>query len=236
MKLMHTDPIEAYFELLEKRPDLFVEAPLLPVICTDRIKMSEFMKNTGKKLGIVYDNYPFFYVVADLCVKGTPDQPFYYSYARIVYPDVQSNGTVTIPYCNGKFGLISSYRHAPRQNTGWEFPRGFFDERAMTPLLNAHKELWEEMGIQPNEILKTTYLGDVRADAGLSSGKVQIYLTEIILPKQIVLETEEGIGTYRWVSYEEVAEMIQKEEIMDGFTLSALVKFMVSRQIFHNVG
>ncbi len=230
MKLWNTEPIEAYFELKEKRPDLFVEMPLLPVICTDRKKISEFIKNTGKPLGVVYNNYPFFYVVADLCVKGTPEQPFYYSYARVVYPDAQSNGTVTIPYWNGKFGLISTYRHAPRQNTGWEFPRGFFDARAITPLFNAHKELWEETGIQPNEILKTTYLGDVCADAGLSSGKVQLYLAEITLPKSISLEADEGIDKYHWFSLKEMMQMIENEQIVDGFTLSAFMK-AIAKQI-----
>ena len=230
MKLVNTDPIEAYFELQTKRLDLFVNEPLLPTICTDKKQMLDFMERTGKKLGVVYDNYPFFYVVADLCIKGTAAQPVYYSYARVIYPNTESNGTVTVPYYNGKFGLISSYRHAPRQNTGWEFPRGFLDERAINPILNAHKELWEETGILPSEILKTTYLGDVRADAGLSSGKVQIYLTEIVLPKSILLEVSEGISNYQWFSMEDMMQMIQDEQIVDGFTLSAFLKILSKKE------
>lgn len=203
------DGVSAYFELAAQRPELFAQSETVPLVL-DEARMRAFSARSGKPMGLVYDNRPYYMVLADLCMAGEKE----FSYARVVYPQAGTNGSVAIPRKDGKFGLLRIYRHPPRMEC-LEFPRGY-GEPDLTPAENVRKELREEMGAVASEV---TYLGSVRADTGLSAGCVQIYLAEI--EADAVRVGHEGIKALIWLSEDDFCRAVAEGEIMDGITLSA---------------
>ena len=223
------DSISAYFNFVKERPELFTVSDEIPLIL-DEDAMRKFSDETGKRMGLVYDNSPFYVVIADLCVNENGCK---YSYSRVVYSNPKSSGGVAVPWCGGCFGLIRIFRHAPRC---WclEFPRGFAEDDALTPEENIRKELAEEIGVQQDDCC-VTCIGSIRADSGLSSGKAQVFLAEILNLRQIKATGQEGIAGFQWVTEEKMGELIRTGAITDGFTLSALTLFHESRHNLHSV-
>jgi ADP-ribose pyrophosphatase len=138
----------------------------------------------------------------------------------VVYPQSGTNGSVAIPRRAGKFGLLRLFRHAPRVDC-LEFPRGFGTE-GLTPEENIRKELREEMQA---EVTGIQYLGNIRADTGLSSGYVQVFLAEVSEAEASV--GHEGIRELVWLTKDELRQQIAAGEITDSFTLSALTLLAV---------
>jgi ADP-ribose pyrophosphatase len=204
------DPIDAYFALAAQRPELFAPSESVPLVM-DEGRMRDFARTAEKSMGLVYDNRPYYMVLADLC--GREGREF--SYARVVYPQPGTNGAVAIPRRGETFGLLRLFRHAPRAE-GLEFPRGFA-EQGLSPEENIRKELREEMGAQ---VTAVTYLGSVQADTGLSAGCAQVFLAETAEAAAAV--GHEGIRELLWLTKEELRQKISAGEITDGFTLSAL--------------
>ena len=213
------DTISTYFQLVQERPELFEQSALIPLIL-DENEMRAFSDTSGKTMGLVYDNSPFYLVLADLCSGKNG----LYSYGRVVYCNPKSSGCVAVPRCGGKFGLLRIFRHAARQ---WslEFPRGFAEDRFLTAEENVRKELAEEIGLSEGDC-EVTYLGDVMADSGLSNGNAQIFLAEILPTADISLSEEEGIAGFQWIGEEQFRQMIREGEITDGFTLSAYARLL----------
>lgn len=221
------DSITKYFELATKEEfaHLFQQSDMLPLVL-DENEMRFFAKSTGKTMGVVFDNSPFYMIVADLVGR----KQNYFRYARVLYSNVESNGTVAIPYFNTDhekyFGILTHYRHAPREFF-LEFPRGFCEE-GLTPEENILKELSEELGMEEEDLIESCnieYLGDIRADTGLSAGKAECFLAEIRLDAKILVQKKEGISKYEWVSEKTFQKFILDRKITDGFTLASYTLF-----------
>ena len=212
------DAVTQYFQLAAQRPELFAPSPLIP-ICMDEQAMRDYTARTGRAVGVVYDNTPYYYVVADLCIR---DDGTLYPYCRIIYPHKQSNGVVVIPRREGRFGLLSIFRHPPRMESGGEFPRGFGE--ALTPAENGVKELWEELGVRlsPDEL---EFLGEVQVDTGLSAGKMHVFLAQVD-EVDIPPDNGEGIHGLRWVTPEELAQQVADGTITDGVTLATYLQYL----------
>ncbi len=213
-KLANSEPIEAYFELAEYQPRLFAQSERVPLIM-DKEKMRAFSEEKALPMGVVFNNEPYYYVVADLC--GKYDRLFRYS--RVIYCNFDSNGVVALPTCGGKFGLVTHYRHAPRMES-LEFPRGFSEKEGLTPAETVREELSEELGVGPDQC-SVRLLGAVRADGGLSAGVAQVFCAEISEEASIRICREEGISRFQWVDESQLLDMIREGMISDGFTLSA---------------
>lgn len=218
--------IEGYFGLAQRRPDLFAPSAAVP-ICMDRLTMLRYMENTGRPVGLVYDNGNYYKVAADLI-----DAPKPYTYARVLYPDAGGNGTVVIPRLLSEgpeplFGILHVFRHTIRAMAGGEFPRGFQAAR-ITAAQNAIKELEEEFGVPGAQLAGLTLLGHTRADTGLSSGHVQIYLADLKAahPPQASVG-QEGIVGFEWISLAELLRRIREGKILDGFTQTALLQYLM---------
>ena len=133
------EEIEGYFRLTEERPSS-VQSPLVP-LCLDRHTMLEFVRQTGRRVGLVFDNRIYYQVLADLIGGERP-----YVYARIIYPQRRSNGTVIVPVHTDeqgvrRFGVLQVFRHSLRDLSGGEFPRGF-----LAPGLSPEEECPEGTG------------------------------------------------------------------------------------------
>ena len=104
-----TDPrLEAYFALMESRPGLFADSPLLP-IQRDPEAIRAFTARTGKAIGVLYQS-PYNMLVTDL-IQPPEGEP--YVYERIIPTD--PDGVVAMALHQGKFLLLGQFRHAPRQ-------------------------------------------------------------------------------------------------------------------------
>ena len=120
-----------------------------------------------------------------------------------------------------RYGLLQVYRHSLRGLSGGEFPRGY-QCRGISPEENAKKELWEELGIPPEQVTELTFLGRSRPDTGLSGGSVSIYLARVAAAPAPSLGYE-GITGLEWLSREELLRRLEAGEITDGPTQSAIL-------------
>lgn len=212
---INADSITAYLELMAQRPELFVDDPGCPIITNEK-DIRAFSARTGRPMGVVFDNRPFFLVVADLCRGPRGD----YSYARVIYPNPSSGG-VAVPVMDGKIGLLRIFRHSCRQEL-LELPRGFHAGPELTPEENIRKELREEMGA---EALSPIHLGHIRPDTGLSEGCADAFLAHVLHVDPPL--GHEGIKELLWFTREELQQLIAQGKIVDGFTLAALALLSV---------
>lgn len=219
------DSVSLYFDLNKSRPDLFKQSNALPLVL-DEEKMRDFAKTTGKRMGFVHDQSPYWLVLADLC-EGANGQ--LYSYGRVVYCNEESNGAAALIKCEDKFGLIKAFRHGPR-TVSVEIPRGFNEEKGLSPEENIAKEISEELGIAP-ETCRIQKLGEkIRPDAGLTSGSVSIFLAEIMDGTDVRTTGEEGVLGFDWYTEEQFLEAVRNGDITDGFTLSAYALYASNKE------
>lgn len=193
-----------YLDFARDNPNLFRQSNFYP-ITLDEHKLSSY----SGRVGIVYDNSPYFKVVADLI-----DVPRSFTYARVIYP---KGGTVIIPRLNREYlGVIYKFRHAIREVSGPEFPRGF-NELNLHNFQNAKKELQEELGIPESAVTSVTLLGSTYIDAGLTNAEPSYVLLDITDPG-IQSLGHEGITKVSWVRQSDLESM----ELKDNLTISAL--------------
>ena len=229
--------IEGYFNLIEKRSDLF--APLegkYPILANrkDMLLYEEEHKNKtdrNYKTGLIFDNSPFYYVVSDLISGASP-----YTYSRVIYPS-EVGGTVIIPVFTEdnreeSFILLENMRHPTRQKS-YEFPRGF-QASGLSENDNAVKELSEELSGKPgfkdsyiSEIIK---LGEAFPDSGLTSSKVSFMLAKMKKRITSVNTKEEGIKGFIALSEKELSEKIKNGDIKDGLTQNAFLLYLLNKK------
>lgn len=214
-KHINISEINDYLELINKRPELFINNDFMRIE-TDPEIIRIFVNSTGKQIGIIYKS-EFNMLLVDLVEL---DDGTMIAYERIVSA-VQSGAVVVIPIFQGKFVLLKQFRHAIR-NIQYAFPRGF-GEPNISSQENAYLEIKEEIG---SDLLSIKYLGDVIADSGLSGNQVSVYAGEITEPKS--KNFDEGIREIVYLSNDELNSWIRKKRISDGFTLSAYCLYMAA--------
>ncbi len=135
--------------------------------------------------------------------------------AIIVIPRTQS----------GKHLLIKIHRY-PVDKELWEFPAGLV-ERGEDPVGTAVRELAEETGL---EAVTAELIGTQFPVAGLMSDTFFTVLAQIPEPEQstLKLQTEEGIIDSKWVTLDDLAEMVAANEIRDGVTLGAIARLLAA--------
>lgn len=186
----------------------------------DKAVMQNIIRNeelTGNRYGILYASR-FNELIVDpvepTVLQGENSKIF--PYERI-YPATGKPGVVMAVKYQGKYILLKQYRHALRQDQ-YSFPRGFSEKSDQSFEDAAVRELEEEL----NAVIKgePQYLGNLVSDSGLTGNYTHVYLVEIASYTPVF--HHEGIQEILEVTEEELAEMIQKQLINDGFTLGAL--------------
>lgn len=200
-------PWTRYLQLMEERPEAFVQDPLLPIE-TDPAQVEAFTARTGREIGVLYES-PYRMMVVDL-VRGPRGL---FAYERIL-PASRGESVVTVPVWEGKLVLLEQFRHAPRR-LQTAFPRGF-GEDGLTAEENARKELREELRA---EVLALRPLGRILPDSGLTGGETRVLLCRITRPgPEMGYEEIHGL---RCLTAEELEREIAAGRIDDGFTLAA---------------
>jgi len=211
--------ISRYVEILNQFPEQFKKTDMLQIIA-EKEKMLKFHTDTGRALGVVYES-PYHLIVVDLMVN---DNGEYFTYLRILNPNGNRNGVVMIPFCNNKIVLLRQFRHGTRK-LEWELPRGFAEPN-LTAKETAAKEIREEIGA---DVISINHEGTVISDSALSGGLVDLFSVHIEDVK--TLSTDEGISSFRLFSISEIKTMIISNEIKDAFTVCAVSKYIMNREV-----
>lgn len=209
----------AYLQLREERPEAFLPSSQLPIETDEKI-VQQYVEETGKKIGVLYQS-AYSLLVVDLIQDARGG---YFTYERIL-PAVTTGAVVAAAICEGKFVLLKQYRHALRAYQ-YAFVRGF-GEPGISPAENVKQEIKEETGA---DILNVQYLGNVVADSGLCGNKADVYLCEV---QNIDCQYHyEGIEDLVLLTEDELKVWIQEGKINDGFTLAAYSLYINRKRVY----
>jgi 8-oxo-dGTP pyrophosphatase MutT (NUDIX family) len=117
---------------------------------------------------------------------------------------------------DGRILLIDHYR-AFTDTRGWETPAGKIDS-GETPEQAAARELMEETG---HRAASFQNLGRYHPSNGSSNQVFHVFVARGITRVDEIQDTNEVIGL-RWFTPPEVREMIARNEILDGLSLTGL--------------
>ena len=208
---------QEYVALMTERPELFREEGWL-TIEKDPEVIRRYEQKSGKRIGVVYKS-EYHMMVVDL-IKG--ENGTHFCYERLL-PMVEKGAIVSVPVFDGKFVLLRQYRHAIREFQ-YGFPRGF-GEAGVSVEENVRKEIREELNA---EVTNMQHLGQVVADSGVGSNKVDIYFCSVAEP-MLKLGYEE-IEKIQLLTKDELDTWIAEEKITDGFTLAGYSMYQAKRK------
>lgn len=137
------------------------------------------------------------------------------------------NGAAVLLFKADKLLLINVKR-APFNSLQWEIPRGY-GEIGETPISCAVREVYEETGYRI-ELDQLQYIGKVKPNSSILQSEVTLF--QASLPDTDIadstLDQEEGIQKVKSFSFDEIRFAIERGELTDGFTLSALGCFLLT--------
>jgi ADP-ribose pyrophosphatase len=216
------DPVEGYFALMARRPELFRNAPAGGVdILTSAddiagaqaeakaLRTARGMKSNDTRIGILAED-PYMLILRDAVrfPNGTRGL-----YNRIV----ETNPVAILPVMKGHPVLIRVYRHGLR-DWSWEFPRGGCDG-GVTPEQGALREVAEEVGGAALSILP---LGTFTPGGSSLSIRAHLFFAEVeSLGEPDVLE---GITDVVAMPVARLEEMVRNDVIIDGFSLALFAR------------
>lgn len=162
---------------------------------------------------LVFEHPPWVKVFVD---RGTQSAP---GYIRIRESDGASGAVILLRHVDS-FAMVRVFRHALGREV-WELPRGF-GEPQESPEETAARELEEEVGLalSPDNL---TLLGVVSPNSGILESQVSVF--QASLPEAVDLRTKDSaeVRATAWVSRGDLRGFILNGEVMDGFTLAALM-------------
>jgi len=201
---------QRYLQLMKERPEDFRrDTNGLYALQTDGEVVREFVRSTGRRIGVCYES-EYKILVVDL-LKSVDGRLF--AYERVL-PAVRGGAVVCVARHAGKYVLIRQYRHAlGREQIA--FVRGY-GENGVSAEDNARKEVKEELGA---DVLFITHLGKVTPDSGSYGQTVDVFGCEI--GDWTMKPGYEGITGICEYSHDELIMAIARGEIDDSFSLSA---------------
>jgi ADP-ribose pyrophosphatase len=136
-------------------------------------------------------------------------------------PDVIS-GICVLPIVNGRFLLISSYRH-PLKKQMWETPRGFIDA-GETPAQAALRELKEETGLccADSDLIP---LGFYAPEASTMAARGALFVATNCTGALAAASDEIGLEALRLFELTEMAQLTATGGIEDAGTLITYYRY-----------
>lgn len=219
------DSLTKYFSLMQARPEMFKNSgdPGELKIITDKDRILDEQQKIRARLqeesnppewidiGILAEDQ-WFYILRDMVEFPNGKVGGYLRW--INRKSVEGGGFNSILMCvqGDQVLMIRKFRHEER-NWSWEFPRGF-GEPGLSAEENARKELLEEIGVEP---IRLTLLTEVKEEKGGTC----VYCAELSLDHEIKLDTGEGLGGFRWVTFAELDNLVKQGQLSDWFSLWA---------------
>ena len=228
------DPLGKYLHLMNKRPELFRNTKEtgginiikdIERIQLEQKKIKAKLHEQGKpeewiEIGVLAEDQ-WFYVLRDMVEFPDGKIGGYIRWINRTSQEAGGFNVVLMCVQNDKVLMIKKYRHEER-GWSWEFPRGF-GEPGLTAEENAQKELEEEVGAKASHLTLLNKLSEEK-------GGTAVFYAEIETEQKIVLDSGEGITSYRWVSQRELDELVAQGKLEDWFSLWAYA-LMISKKI-----
>lgn len=126
---------------------------------------------------------------------------------------------------DGKILLIDHYRFQT-DTRGWEIPAGKMDE-GETPEQAVVRELREETGHRAKSI---RYIGRYHPMNGSSNQVFHVFLARGVVRVGEIEDTNEVMGL-DWFTPQQMRDLIARNEILDGLSLTALCWAVTQREI-----
>jgi 8-oxo-dGTP pyrophosphatase MutT (NUDIX family) len=118
----------------------------------------------------------------------------------------------------GNLVLIRQFRHGTASMV-WEIPGGMMDAEDMNPEEAARRELLEETGYEPDEMV---FLGAVHPNPAIQNNRCHTFLARNVRPHHPQrLDTSEDIEV-REAPWSKVSRMVDEGEITHSLVLTAL--------------
>lgn len=136
------------------------------------------------------------------------------------------NGAVcVVPITDeGEIIMERQFRY-PFNEVIWEIPAGKLDSAEEDPTTAARRELLEETGYTASEM---KYIGAYYPSPAILGEKIHMYVATGLTLGERDLDEDEFLDVVK-VPFDEVVEMIKRNEIPDGKTQAAVLKAMVLR-------
>ncbi len=136
------------------------------------------------------------------------------------------NGAVcVVPITDDREIIMERQFRYPFNKVIWEIPAGKLDSLEEDPLLAAKRELLEETGYTANEL---KFIGEYYPSPAILGEKIYMYVATGLTLGERNLDEDEFLDVVR-IPFQEVVEMIKRNEIPDGKTQAAVLKAMVLR-------
>ena len=203
---------QRYCELIDERPDLFINHVGGINILLDEQDILNVEHQFNTRIGVQYeDEYVLFLKDAVKFPDGEVAP-----YIRMYHKN--AGGVAILPICDKKILLLRHFRHSLRKWI-WETPRGFCEKNSSN-ISNAQRELSEELGILDFEI---TELGTIVPDGGIVGEIISLYFAQLNSDSVFKFEKHEGINEHCLLCKEDILSKIKNGEINDGITISSIM-------------
>ncbi|QQG41400.1 MAG: NUDIX hydrolase [Candidatus Woesebacteria bacterium] len=113
------------------------------------------------------------------------------------------------------------------KKSNWEIPAGSSDNQ--DELSAAKRELKEETGLVSKDWSK---LGELEVAAGMTGQMSHVFVAKDVKLTKENEKAEEGIDDMKKVSFKEVLQMIENEEIVNGPSMAALMLAGLKLKLF----
>jgi ADP-ribose pyrophosphatase len=189
-------------------------------------RLNTFEQQTGLNMGSTIRT------IDEQLVYSDPDNPWLKLYFdRVEFPNgtrgrynkiiegTGDPGVAVLPISTSGVGLVLQYRYAIADDA-WEIPRGYGD--SADPAREARRELLEETGLQPVELIE---LGTIHPNSAILATRIALYAARC-QPAQAEPTATDGHEQleFKWFAIEDAMTAVDTGKIADAITLSALLR------------
>lgn len=146
-----------------------------------------------------------------------------FQHIKLIENRSKTPGSAVICELHEKILVLKSYRYGVDKEC-WEIPRGYTNP-GETLEACAVRELYEETNIDNNSIIFTKTLGSIDINSSILASSVAIIHIKIKNNFNLIVQDDESIHDYQWLSIDEIQRWIKIGMITDSFTISGVMLY-----------